>query len=423
VAALTVIETNIPIVGKFLTCGAFAAASTFTLAHGMLAWGLTFPVLLISQRPSRWRPWLILWVVATALCAAIYFWDYEKPGYLPPFAPRISLLDYARFIVEFLGGGLAYASTRHAESAATIFGSVQIALLMLALFFTARRLRDRDFVARVVPWFALALYSLGSAFLAALGRVGYGVSYALSSRYVPFSVGLTIGVIGLTGIMSIEWFRRAHDRRWPATITAAVVLLAYLISYRAAATNTLLFLKHYSANDRLAKSALVFSQVIDVSGAIRRYMFPPAPEHVVRNAAALDELKLLRPPLIRSKQLSALPHEIAEGSRVAGFCETILEKGESYQASGWALLKVKRRPADSVAVFAELPGTEPTLVAISDSVEMRWDIARPTWPNDYLWSGWSATFPRAAIARDAKFTFWAVDAEEPRLYRLEEKRP
>jgi hypothetical protein len=150
-------------------------------------------------------------------------------------------------------------------------------------------------------------------------------------------------------------------------------------------------------------------------------MFPPRSEHVVRNAAALDDLKLLRPPLAGSNRLETFPHEIADGSRAAGSCEAIVEKGESYQVSGWAILKAKRRQADGVAVFAALPGTEPTLVALSNSVEMRWDIARVGWPNDYLWAGWRATFPRNAVPAGAKLTFWSIDADEPRLYRLEEK--
>jgi len=416
VAALMITETDLPIFGKFLICAALAAASSFTLPHGLLAWGLMFPAVLIVRRPLRRPSWLGLWSAATAICAAIYFWGYQKPGYLPPFAAKVALLDYVRFVLEFLGSGLAYSLDRQAETAATIFGFVQVAFLVVALFVTVRRFRDREFVAKVVPWFSLAFFSLGSAFLAALGRVGFGVSYAISSRYVPFSLGLTVAVIALTGLL-VQPLGSGRLR----TIIATLIVLAYLIPYRVAAKNTLFFLRHYSVEDRVGKSALLFSQVIDVSGQIRRFMFPPRSEHVVRNAAALDDLKLLRPPLARSNRLETFPHELADGSRAAGSCEAIVEKGESYQVSGWAILKAKRRQADGVAVFAELPGTEPTLVALSDSVEMRWDIARVGWPNDYLWSGWKATFPRSAVPAGAKLTFWSVDADEPRLYRLEEK--
>jgi hypothetical protein len=421
VSALTVIDANLPILGKFLICAGLAAASTFTLAHGLLAWGLTFPVLLISKRPLRWRFWLGLWLGAMAICAVVYFWGYEKPAYLPPFAPSVSLLDYNRFFLEFLGCGLAYSLNHQPETAATIFGLVQIALLLLALFLTAKRRRDREFVASVVPWFALAFFSLGSAFLATLGRVAYGVTYALSSRYAPFSVGLTIAVIALTGVIFSHPLRRVvTSPRW-RIITAVILVSAYLVPYRFVAGNTLLFVQHYSADDRLAKAGLFFCQVFDSAPIIKRYIFPPRPEHVVQYSAALDDLKLIKPPLARSNLLSALPHEATDGSRVAGLCETILDRGENFQASGWALLKTKRRNADCVAVFAESPGTEPTLIGLSDSVEMRWDIARAGWPNDYLWSGWRATLPRAAIPPNAKLSFWAVDADEPRLYRLEEK--
>src|SRR5256714_6477283 len=102
VGALTLIGTRLSMLWKFAMCATLAVASSFTLAHGLLAWGLTFPVLLISQRPTRWRPWLGLWLVATATCAAIYFRGYEKPAYLPQFAPSVALLDYARFFLEFL---------------------------------------------------------------------------------------------------------------------------------------------------------------------------------------------------------------------------------------------------------------------------------------------------------------------------------
>src|SRR5436190_13139384 len=58
VLALAAIGAGISTSWKFAICAILAAASTFTLAHGLLAWGLTFPVLLISQRLPRWKLWL-----------------------------------------------------------------------------------------------------------------------------------------------------------------------------------------------------------------------------------------------------------------------------------------------------------------------------------------------------------------------------
>lgn len=422
VTALVVISGRGSTLSKFVLCSALAAASTFTLAHGLLAWGLTFPVLLVARRLPRWRTWLILWLMAAAICAGIYFFGYEKPPDLPPFAPSVSLLEYLGFILQFLGGGLAYSLKHQAATAATIFGLFQVALIFFASIYTARRLNDRRFVAKVVPWFALAFYAFGSSILAALGRVGFGASYALASRYVPFSLGLTLAVIALVALVLDDYLQAAGSRhaRRCGVITAAVLIIAYLVPYKVAAENTLFFLRAYSANYHLARGAIHFSGVIDTTALIKQKVFPPDPQYVVRNAAALDDLNLLRPPLARSNHLEALPHQPADGTRVAGLCEALLVEGEFCHASGWALLKAKGRVPDSVVISYELPGTEPILFAISDSVEMRWDIARPSWPNDYLWAGWSATFPRNAVPPGAKLGFWAVDVDEPRLYRLDE---
>jgi hypothetical protein len=422
VTALVVISGRASTLSKFFLCSALAAASTFTLAHGMLVWALSFPALLVAQRLRRWRTWLGLWLIAAAICAGIYFFGYEKPPSLPRFAPAVSPLEYLGFILQFLGGGLAYSLKHQPATAATIFGLFQVAVIVIASIYSARRHTDRRFVAKVVPWFALAFFAFGSALLAALGRVGYGASYALASRYVPFSLGLTLAVIALVALVLDDYLQTAGSRRarrW-GVITAGVLVIAYLVPYQVAAENTLFFLRNYSANYYLARGAVHFSRVIDTTALIKKKVFPPDPEHVIRNAAALDDLNLLRPPLARSNHLEALPHQPADGTRVAGLCEAILVEGEFFHASGWALLKAKGRPPDGVVISYELPGAEPVLFAISDSVEMRWDIAKPSWPNDYLWAGWSATFPRTAIPAGAKLAFWAVDADEPRLYRLDE---
>jgi hypothetical protein len=425
VFALVTIGTRLPMFWKFAICAVLATASTFTLAHGLLSWGLTFPLLLVSERPPRWKAWLVSWGTLATICATIYFWGYEKQGDLPGFAPAVSLLEYVSFVLQFLGGGLAYAVNHQPTIAATVFGLFQLALLAISLCYLARRFGDRSFVATVIPWLALALHASASAFLAALGRVGFGASYARSSRYVPFSLALTLAVIALAAFVLRDLANRhatRRSRRW-IIIASATLVAGYLIPYNAAAANTLFYLRNYAANDRLAKCAVLFSQVIDTSSVVRTKVFPPGPEYVVRNAAALDDLKLLRPPLVRSNRLNAVEHEIADGNRVIGLCETVVTSAETTSASGWALLKAKGRPADCVLVSYEVPGGEPTLFAISNSIQMRWDIARRSWPNDNLWAGWTAAFPQAAVPPNAKLAFWAVDADEPRLYRLPEKVP
>lgn len=424
VTALVALETLRSTSARILICAMLAAASSFTLPHGLLAWALTFPTLFLVQRIPRWRSWLGLWLGACAICATLYFWGYSKPAYLPQFAPAATPLEYVRFILEFLGGGLAYSFRDH-DAVATLFGALQLALYLLALAYAAQRVRDRMFLAKVVPWFALGLYSIGSACLAALGRVGYGASYALASRYVTFSIYLTAAVIALLAIIGREIVasRPTNRARAWVFVTGLILAITYLIPFKVSAANTLFFLRSLSAKDRLARGAVLFSAALDTSEVIKKTAYPTNADPVVRNAAALDRLKLIRPPLMRTNHLGAMPHETADGKQVSGFCETVTPVGgELYRATGWATLNAKGRPADCVVVAYQDPRDQEWIaLTISDSFEMRPEIAKRLRNLDQLWSGWTATFPRNAVPAGAQLTFWAVNADEPKLYQLGDK--
>jgi hypothetical protein len=416
---------NISTLWKFLICAVLATASSFSLPHGLLAWGLTFPMLFMIHQLRRWRSWLVAWLIVCTLCSAGYFWGYQKPAYLPAFAPAASALEYALFILEFLGGGLAYAFKDSPEASAAIFGAVQLALFFAALIYSFPRLRDRAFMSKTIPWFALGSYAIGSAVLACLGRVGYGARYALASRYVTFSIFLTIAVIALVAIIvtEIATARRSTRSRVLIFATCAVLVLSYLAPYKVCADNTLFFLRALSAKDRLAHAAVLFSPAIDTSDVIKKTAYPGDARPVVVNADALDRLKLLRPPLVRTTHLSAFPHEIADGKSASGSCDTLTPvDAQSMRATGWAVLNAKGRPADCVAV-AYQAASEWIIFAISESFEMRPAIVKRFRSMDQLWSGWTATFPTAAIPAGAKLSFWAIDADEPKLYLLNDNAP
>ena len=426
VAALVIIGTaRLGTVWKFILCVVLATASSFSLANGLLAWGLTFPTLLLMRAVPRWRSWLIAWLCACALCATVYFWGFHKAPGMTAFAPSISWTAYADFILQFLGGGLAYAWKNHYSFTAATFGLVQLALFCFAIVYCLRRIHDRVFLAKALPWFALGGYSIGSAFLAALGRVGYGASYALASRYVTFSIYLTIAVIGLVALIVRDNFERGRARP-SRNLSYAICFLfvaAYLIPYEACADNTRFFLRGLSAKDRIARAAVLFCRAVDTSEVIKKTTYPNDARPVTEGADSLDRLKLLRPPLIRTNRVEALPHEIADGHRASGSCESVRPTaGNLMQAKGWAVLDGKGRPADSVAIAYQIePDQAWTVCAISDSFEMRPEIVKRLGTMEQVWSGWSATFPQAAIPAGAKLSFWAIDADEPRLYRLKDE--
>jgi len=401
---------------KFLICGALAAASSFTLPHGLLCWGVTFPILFLVQRVPRWPVWLGLWLTLATMCSTLYFFGYEKQGYLPQFAPPAPLLEYVRFVLIFLGSGLANSVTQNRSAVAATFGLLQLLIFLGALVVTAWRIRDRVFLAKVMPWIALGVYSLGSATLAALGRIAFGTEYAASSRYVTFALYLTVAVIVLAAILFRELAAR-FPGKWMAAL-ALFLSLAYLVPFSKAQANGLYFLRRYSAETRLARAAVLFSPAFDTSKVIQKIAYPPGADRVIRDSAALDALRLIRPGLIRANNVSAVPHQRADGIAVSGSCASMVAEGEFYHATGWALLNSRSRQADCVVIAYELPGAEPTLFSISDSILMEWQIARRFSCADYLWSGWSATFPKNVVPPGAKLSFWAFDVDSPGLFQL-----
>jgi hypothetical protein len=275
----------------------------------------------------------------------------------------------------------------------------------------------------MMPWFALGLYSLGSALLAVLGRVGFGASYALASRYVTFSLYLTVAVTALLAIISRE-IVKAHPLKRSRTLVFAISLflvVCYLVPYKFCSANTLFFLRASSVKHRLARGAVLFSSAFDTSEVIKKTAYPDNAGFVIRNAAALDQLKLLRPLLVRTNHLNAVSLQNADSRRASGAWETLSTLPESYRASGWAVLNAEGRPADGVVVAYQDPQLQEWIAcAISDSFEMRLDVMKRFRSIDQFWAGWTATFSRSAIPAGAKLSFWAVNADEGTLYRLDD---
>lgn len=423
-AGLLFLQMKFSVPTKFSVCLVLAVASTFTLAHGFLAFALTFPVFLLWERVPRWPRWLVAWCAVAALCALAYFWGYTKPKEVPEFAPDVPFRDYVRYVLAFLGGGLAYGlRARLAQvpvAAATNFGILLLVLFSSAAAYAIARWRDHDFRRRALPWFALGGYSIACSIPAALGRVGLGVPQALDSRYVTFSLYLTAALIALAPMIAADLATRARPLRWRLLLPAfsALLALGYVGLYTIGFGKSVALLEQRAARYRLGRAAVVFSHALD-TGPVMKKNNTTTPVLARQLAGLLDGLGLLQPPLIRTNRLNALPHERADGEDVSGkFDRGVPVDGGFYSATGWAALEEKSRPADCVVLAYQTPSLEWIAVAISDNVVQRPDVVELLDDEDQLWSGWSARFPTRAIPPGAKLSAWAFDADESKLYQL-----
>jgi hypothetical protein len=220
---------------------------------------------------------------------------------------------------------------------------------------------------------------------------------------VPFSIYLTIADAVLIAI-----FCREFSARRISVVAAALLCVAFAILYARAARTTLYFMQHDSARARLARGALLFSRVIDSTPVFREIVYPPDPTLPVRLAAALDDFKLLRPPLVRSAIVSPPP-------RAAGNVAGSFER----EFAGWAALVDENRPADCVLLAYETPAHEWIGFAIADTLLPRYDIVKRFRKDELLWCGWRATVQTNVVPRGAKISAWAVRADGPSVYKLD----
>ena len=423
VAAWLVLQSNASVAVKFGSCAVLAAMSSFTLAHGPLLWALTFPIYLLAHRVPGRKLWLVGWVALSAVCGVCYLAGYSKPAHLPAFAPAIPASEYLRFFLMFVGGAFAYAADEDRSGMALKVGAVALVLFLALAAWTTLRLRDRDNARQALPWLALGFYSLGSGMLAMLGRVGLGAEYAIASRYVTFSLYLFVALVVLGALAARPFAAYGNVARLCAIIAAGLLLGLGGWLFSEAFGRSVRILDSIAARNRLARAALLFSPVLDTSTVLKRIVYP-MPERAVERAQQMDRLNLLAPPLVRTNQLESLPNEPVNNRAASGWCDAIVATDEgAYRASGWAALNGKGRPADAVVLAHGGASGKWVLFALSDVVIRRNDIERLFGTKDQLWTGWFATFPAKAVPPGADISVWAVDADGPTLYRLQQNTP
>ncbi|MFL6589863.1 MAG: hypothetical protein ACJ8M4_06785 [Chthoniobacterales bacterium] len=420
---LCVLLGRASIAAKFWLCLGLAVLASFSLPNGLLIWGLTFPAVFAmgaGRKELRWFGW---WWLASAICAVIYFWGFHSPQDLPPFAPSKPFTDYIKYLAAFLGSGLARAGFANPLSSSIAVGIVVLTGYAGAIGHSIFRCRNAEYCRRVMPWLALATYSIASGCLAALGRIEWGVAQALESRYVAFSLYGVVGLIGFASVLCKDMLAATPRRDLRAAIYGGIAITggAYFTLYLVCAAASVASFQWRSAAARMGNGGVLFSQVLDTSKTIQAGNFP-RPWQVQQRSAALDRLHMLRTPLVRTTRISDLRHADLSGEP-SGWLDGISVHEGKASAWGWAAAPSNDRPADCVVLAYEDERGEWIAFALSNAVVPRPDVARVLKNREQVWSGWSAEFPVAAVPKGARLSAWGLDAKAVKLYRLNTKDP
>ena len=296
---------------------------------------------------------------------------------------------------------------------ATVLGTALFGLLLIALAVLGWKWRQRWDAALAsagYPWIALTLYGLILGLVTTLGRAGFGVEQALSSRYISNSLWVTIGVIG---ILYTVWAHGQGERRDAPSGSLGLVLGIVLI------LTALAWFEGYGemqAAGRRSRLNLLTLRLIDL--APHNPLFDrlhPNPRRVSRRARFLIDHQVL--------EVDTVGHwvqdKVSAPDGGGGFFKVVKQEEQEIQVSGWASLPGEGVPADWVLLSRASKQHKAQVVAGLMLTRKRPDVVRELENPRLLISGFREIL-RYEVAESDEFRMFAVDERNQRLYQLSE---
>jgi hypothetical protein len=187
---------------RFALSALLGVVALYSFANGVLFWPIGLVILLVVTVGARQRLAAIAgWVLLSALALGSYLYHYQKPAEHPPLNLIFETpVAYAAYVFKYIGGICAHdtGGTMSADGkVALIFGlGGTIALGWAGWILVRKKLAD---FRTLLPYFGMSLYSVASALVTGVGRMGFGSNQAIFSRYstmvVPFWASLVFLLI------------------------------------------------------------------------------------------------------------------------------------------------------------------------------------------------------------------------------------
>lgn len=406
---------------NFVVTLLLCVVSTFSIASGFCSWLVAAPVLLFCGERKRNRGELTLWIIWIAVALAsviVYFRGYQRPEHHPS---QLEALHhpvlFCQFVLTYLGNPFCNGTELDSHAVGQVTGAVLLAALAATAIYLWRFRRDRHLVTQTLPWISLASITLFNGALTAVGRIGFGLHGAIQSRYVSFAVLLPVALIFLCARIEPHWRARnpaAASRLRLSLASVGAVFAALLLLNSVYCMRVWGLFQH----DRFtAKAVLALRDIVDEPMAISRFVHFNA-ANAREWADVLEQVGYLRPARLRSSHLREIAGR-TNGVNVGELDQVLRGAEGQVAASGWAILPMKGRVADSVILAYDKGDDDPIIFARANVTGRRDDIATQMADGVYLLSGWTIKWKRSDLPSDAKrITAWAFDAESCRAYEV-----
>ncbi len=414
VGCLLITGTGWRVSTQVAACIALCWIATYSYANGMSLWLLVPWLFLVHWRrgtPLTRAATILAWMAAAGMTVWAYFDGYARPKNHPALDQAFAhATDAAKSFVLYLGAPLS-AGSNQADWAFAI-GIVMLIVIGSMLAWLGLSPRGRRVLPRSLPWLVFMAYGLVAGVAIVAGRLGFGVSYALASRYVAFSSCVYAAIFSLVAI----WLREAAPATRRVLVPLSVATALLIVALHVGSIRAVL------PNYRDLRTARLQSKAAT-------WLIPVLPYPMLGPKITLymaDEGA--RPIFEQVNRLGWLPSGLlqdfrrgivdATGSPRFGRVEQLsTDDGSVFRLSGWCVLAGRDEPCHAVLITAAFAtGDERACGVLFPSVH-RPDV-EVTGGSTRLhgWAGWS-TCPDAV-----RLLVWSVDAEARALNLLPQPR-
>ncbi|MGB3512317.1 MAG: hypothetical protein WBA93_24380 [Microcoleaceae cyanobacterium] len=426
--AILVAYSRFSITMKFLISLVLCIISTFSYSNGMLAWIIVLPVLVLAPLKSCSdlfkQKWLCFgWVTAFIASITIYFYDYSQPAQSPGITPAfLNPAQTLQFFLAFLGSPLGSGNQIFPLTHSIFIGGVEIAIFFCLCLYLLRHIQDYALLNRIIGWVMIGIYSIISALITSVGRVGLGLETSLHSKYTTFSLYLIVAIIHLLPIV-FSYARSQGYLTKPKIllhkITVCVAIIGLVIWQFQSFTHSLKEIQTWHKWRLEGKTCLSFINIIENQSCITANILKNY-DYVKNNANKINNLGMFKPGLVVSNNIEAIAAKKSP-DKTYGALDGIIPFGSWYFVNGWAFLPDRNHPADAIILTYKNKADNWIIFDILMSAQTQRESLVQLFNNPaYIDAGWEQTISGKLLPEGrSKIAAWAFDVKTGKAYKLD----
>jgi len=389
--------------------------ASFSMAHGLVSWIAIIPSLISIENKIRYKILRAsISIFLFFLSFIVYNIDYQKPQTHPDILFILRQpIDTITYFLAIIGAPIGDSVSHSIISGAIIFISF--------LFFNIYMLRKNqsEFAREVAPWLSIGWFAILAALLTTVGRAGFGVDSAMSSRYTTPLLLLIVSCLQMGRLWIDD--RRQWEKKKKHQIVGfgflAVILMMFFVSKSADAISQghKLMIRKTIGQTCLEVIHFIDKSTDESSNTCLRYLFPLGAA-VRSRAIYLEKLGFRTFP----KDLKFVIDPIETHGSIDRPLTTeqplTLTKRDQIQLIGWAVLPKRRQLPKTVFLSY---GEHLSFFAHGTVYLDRPDVAKTLNSSRYTKVGWKANSLLHTIPiGETVIKAWVYDREGKQFVKL-----